>query len=59
MSAEKLYSEIFEEFGNATTKADRIALLRKYDHPRFRDFFLLHLIQASFLMFRFQPIDQL
>ena len=38
MSAEKLYSEIFEEFGNATTKADRIAVLRKYDHPRFRDF---------------------
>jgi hypothetical protein len=38
MSAEKLYSEVFEEFEKAETKADRIAVLRKYDHPRFRDF---------------------
>ena len=38
MSAEKLYSEIFDEFDKAETKADRIAVLRKYDHPRFRDF---------------------
>ena len=38
MSAEKLYSEIFEEFEKAETKQDRIAVLRKYDHPRFRDF---------------------
>jgi hypothetical protein len=38
MSAEKLYSEIFDEFEKAETKADRIAVLKKYDHPRFRDF---------------------
>ena len=38
MSAEKLYSEVFDEFEKAETKADRIAVLRKYDHPRFRDF---------------------
>ena len=38
MSAEKLYSEIFEEFNKCETKVDRIAILRKYDHPRFRDF---------------------
>ena len=38
MSAEKLYSEVFDEFEKAETKADRIAILRKYDHPRFRDF---------------------
>jgi hypothetical protein len=40
MSSEKLFSEIFEEFENAETKADRIAILRKYDHPRFRDFLI-------------------
>lgn len=34
----KLYSEVLEEFEKAETKADRIAVLRKYDHPRFRDF---------------------
>jgi hypothetical protein len=38
MSAEKLYSEIFEEFDNAKNKAERIAVLRKYDHARFREF---------------------
>ena len=38
MSAEKLYSEIFEEFDKATTKQERIGILRKYDHPRFRLF---------------------
>jgi hypothetical protein len=38
MSAEKLYSEIFEEFEKETTKQGRIAVLRKYDHPRFREF---------------------
>ena len=38
MSAEKLYSEIFEEFDKATTKQERIGVLRKYDHPRFRMF---------------------
>lgn len=38
MSAEKLYSEIFDEFNEATSKAERLAVLRKYDHPRFREF---------------------
>lgn len=43
MSAFKLYSEILDEFNQATTKADRINVLRKYDHPRWRSF-----LQASF-----------
>jgi hypothetical protein len=43
MSAEKLYSEIFEEFDKATTKQERINVLKKYDHPRFRSF-----LQAAF-----------
>jgi hypothetical protein len=43
MSAEKLYSEIFEEFDKCTTKAERIDCLRKYDHMRFRTF-----LQAAF-----------
>jgi hypothetical protein len=43
MSSAKLYSEIFEEFNQVTTRADRIAILRKYDHPRWRSF-----LQASF-----------
>lgn len=43
MSATKLFSEILEEFGQATTKADRITVLRKYDHPMFREF-----LEASF-----------
>ncbi len=34
----KLFSEIFEEFSNAETKQDRIAVLKKYRHPRFVDF---------------------
>lgn len=38
MNSERLYSEIFEEFEKATTKEQRIAVLRKYDHPRFRQF---------------------
>ena len=40
MASEKLFSEIFEEFERAETKADRIAVLRKYDHPRFREFLI-------------------
>lgn len=36
-----LYSEIFEEFAKAETKTERIKILQKYDHPRFRDFFKL------------------
>lgn len=43
MSSEKLYSEILEEFDRTTTKAERIAVLRKYDHPRWRSF-----LQATF-----------
>jgi hypothetical protein len=38
MSAEKLYSEIFEEFDKTKNKRERLAVLRKYDHPRFREF---------------------
>lgn len=38
MSAEKLYSEIIDEFKKANTKQERVAILRKYDHPRFRSF---------------------
>ena len=37
MSAEKLYSEVFEEYQKLTDKKDQIALLQKYDHKRFRD----------------------
>jgi hypothetical protein len=36
----KLFSEIFDEFQKATTKQERIAVLRRYDHPTFRDFLL-------------------
>ena len=36
----KLFSEIFEEFEKAETKQDRINVLRKYDHPRLREFFI-------------------
>jgi hypothetical protein len=38
MSSEKLYSEIFEDFDKATTKEERIAVLRKNFHPRFAEF---------------------
>jgi len=41
MSAEKLYSEIFEEYQKLTNKKDQIALLQKYDHKRFRNFLQL------------------
>lgn len=40
MSADKLYSEIFEDFDKCTTKAERIAVLQKYDHKNFREFFV-------------------
>jgi len=39
MSSELLFSEILEEFDAAQGKNEKIAVLRKYDHPRFRDFF--------------------
>lgn len=38
MSSEKLYSEILDEFEQATTKNDRIAVLRKHWHARFQEF---------------------
>ena len=38
MNTDKLYSEIFAEFDKAKNKTERIAVLRKYDHPRFREF---------------------
>ena len=38
MSAEKLYSEVFEEFNKVTTKTDRVAVLQKYDSKAFRTF---------------------
>lgn len=41
MSAEKLYSEIFEEFDKASTRTEKISVLRKYDHSRFRDFLIM------------------
>jgi hypothetical protein len=41
MSAEKLYSEIFEDFQKAQTKEERIQVLRKNDHIRFREFLLM------------------
>jgi hypothetical protein len=34
----KLYSEILEEFQSATTKQDRLAVLKKYDTKTFREF---------------------
>jgi hypothetical protein len=34
----KLFNEIFDEFQKAETKQDRIAVLKKYDDPRFRLF---------------------
>ena len=43
MSSTKLFSEIFEEFQKATNKNGRIEVLRKYDHPRFRDFLTISL----------------
>lgn len=43
MSNEKLYSEILEEFKLAKSDDERVHILRKYDHPRFRSF-----LQASF-----------
>ena len=34
----KLYSEILAEFDTAPTRADKIAVLQKNDHPRFKSF---------------------
>lgn len=38
MSAAKLYSEIFEEFEKEQSREGKIRTLRKYDHPRLREF---------------------
>lgn len=48
MNSDRLYSEILEEFEKAATKEQKIAVLRKYDHPRFR----------SFLIYAFDPSIQ-
>jgi len=40
MSSDRLYSEIFEEFQKAETKEARLNVLKKYDHPRFREFLI-------------------
>lgn len=50
MSSDKLYSEIFEEFEKAESRADKINVLRKNDHPRFRDF----LVAAFNPVFQFE-----
>jgi len=34
----RLFSEIFDEFEKAETKADKMAVIRKYWHPKLRDF---------------------
>jgi hypothetical protein len=41
MGSERLYSEIMDEFREATTRPARIAVLKKYDHDRFREFLRL------------------
>lgn len=38
MSNERLYSEIFEEFEASPTRAEKIAVLRKYGSQRFQEF---------------------
>jgi hypothetical protein len=38
MIKDRLYSEIFQEFEKAETKADRIKVLQKYRHPKFVEF---------------------
>jgi hypothetical protein len=50
MSSEKLYSEIFEEFEKAESRTAKIDILKKYDHPRFRDF----LVAAFNPIFQFE-----
>lgn len=34
----KLYSEILDEFRKCETRKERVELLRKYDHPKFKTF---------------------
>lgn len=40
MSANKLYTEIFDEFDQAQTRPAKIEVLRKYGDVRFKDFLL-------------------
>jgi hypothetical protein len=42
----KLFSEIFDEFQKATTKQERISVLKRYDHPSFRKF-LMYVIDTK------------
>ena len=46
MNSDRLYSEILEEFEKASNKEQRIAVLRKYDHPRFRQFLIYALDES-------------
>lgn len=39
MSFNRLYSEILEEFEQAPSRKEKIEVLKKYDHPRLREFF--------------------
>lgn len=41
MSAFKLYSEILEDFGNAETKNERVAILKKNETKHFKTFLTL------------------
>ena len=43
MSADKLYSEILEDFEKAPDKAAKLKVLREHDHKMFREF-----LEASF-----------
>ena len=38
MSAEKLYSEVLEDFQKAEDKAAKIKVLKEHDHKSFREF---------------------
>lgn len=46
MSRERLVSEILQEFEQAPSRAEKIAVLRKYDHPRFREFLIYSLNES-------------
>ena len=41
MSSNLLYSEIFEDFDKATTREERIQILRKNGDARFKDFLVM------------------
>lgn len=38
MLKDKLYSEILDEFQKCETKEQRLGVLKRYDHPRFKTF---------------------